>query len=306
MDGRAERLHVAMTRIEFVIDRDPTLKARAAESRAFTRFVEDIQEFDRLYEVECAAKTSKPLLRQEMDALVRRIMLEVKCIADAYHLTGGQLDVLAEVKTPKESCAAQFTALVLGYADAMERYKDALIDVGLHPRKFEDVRALVAEYVATHAAWAQACLALENSPGAVKFWVERATRRGELLYGELYSAMSNETRKEWTRAASLGRTHRPLALPSGEQRALPAAGETADNPVQSSVDEGPAIRSDARMVENSSNDSFGRRTIRAFARLLPGSDAAAAAAEAPRPAAGEATPTSADDDASPNAGAHAA
>jgi hypothetical protein len=292
MESRPIQMHAAMNRIIGVIKDHAEVQARASESCCFALFVEDAREFERLCEMEQTAKHRKPLLRQELEMLGKRILLELQCIDTAYQLTGGDLDLLKNVTPPRDGTSAQFTSSALGYANAMEERKSALVDVGLHPNKFDDVRTLVARYIEVNGELWHVHLQLENVPAAAKFWMDRARRRGKLLQGELYSAMSKEKQLQWEEAASLGRVHRKSALGSGKQRALPA----------------PAKADDAEppVIADAPSDSLGKRTIRAVLRVLGATEGDDAAVEQPKPAVHETTGSSEGGDVKTDAGESAA
>jgi len=279
MNGRALHVYSAMKRIAEVIDGDPHLKARAAESRAYERFLEEIAAFETLATDERQAKINRPMSRNQLEQLAGLIMIELKCIDGADRLSGQYADVFSSVKKPSsETRVWQFTSAVHGYLDAMEQHRERLIGGGMHPNKFDDARKLLCQYEDLHQSWSGTDAHLQLAPKLIRLWVERAQQRGELLHNELYSAMSKEALTKWNVAASLGRTHRPRALSPGGQRALPAPQKAESTPTGILVEPArPESVPENAVVLSVLKSSLGKRTVRAVLRVFGGTDGDATA-----------------------------
>lgn len=217
-----------MRRIEYVVEGNPALASRAAESTVFAHLKRDIAEFEDIRSLEPQLSLELGRLRAETRLLAERLHSELECIEAARQLSMRPLPLPNLTPPPASLAVPMLVARAAGIIMAAEHCLAELIEAGMHPRKLEDVSHTLRELTETHMAWSHADARHRVMPKNLDRVVRRARKRIRQLYLELLPAMTAELVGEWKAATLLGRKHRD-ALPA--PRDLPRL--TAGAPMES-------------------------------------------------------------------------
>jgi hypothetical protein len=224
MDARSLEFLHAMQRIVAVVERHTDLRRLAAESKAFDLFCNAITEFEQWEPMRIANQMEIDQHRAETDAALARLLGDLACVHAAAQLTAGHAAPLVCELPSAHHHVERVVAAAHGILNVARGHEQTLIDAGMHPRKLADVEDSAQELSQAHLRWAIAEAYAGVFAGSLVRLKTQTRKRYRQLYAELASAVTHESRADWKLAASLGRTHRPLALRSGE-RALPSPAE---------------------------------------------------------------------------------
>ncbi|MDB4873939.1 MAG: hypothetical protein JWM41_385 [Gemmatimonadetes bacterium] len=224
MDARTLEVSRSMQRIADVIDSHPDLHARAAESTAFEHFQTVIAMFEALH----AEHSSTPNELRELDARRRMLMDEIRLSLASVEATrvlllGDAVAVPPLAQPPRRLDAYRFSYQAIAAIDLAAKHAPAFIREGLHPRTFDDARALIDALIDVDRQHAYLEVNFRSFDRRVDQVVELATKRKRQLYLEFKRSLTAELRATWRQAGSLGRKHRPKTLGAGEsQKLLPS------------------------------------------------------------------------------------
>lgn len=249
MDNRIPLVYEAMRRVAQVVETRSELKSLASESLALEHFSHTMKEFERLAKAEAEAVETLAYCQTAMGDIRTRLGLELACIQMAAKFAEGDgLSVLDSDIPDVHADPVTLYYRVHGYLSLAEREKEDLIAAGMHPRKTEDARKSLDQFVATHREWSDAERYLDNSPNLLQLWREAARKRTKQLAVELAPAMQEPTvRLEWKSAAALGRTHRPKRLSAPKKQLLLGDGTSSSDGTKS-----PAVEEASASIEEAS------------------------------------------------------
>jgi len=224
METRTVALHRSMQQIADVVNGHPGLSACAAESTAFEQFVAVIADLEALRAEQCAAPLELRELRVRRRSLINEINLAIEAIVATAALTPTHVAPLPSLSPPPTKVHPDvYSANATAIVNTAAAHSAELVKYGLHPRTFDDARALIAQLIEVDFQYSHAEVHFRSFPERLKLAVDAARKRRRQLYLELRRAMTPEVRAEWNQARSLGRIHRPRELPAAPERKLLAA-----------------------------------------------------------------------------------
>jgi len=253
MNTRTLDLYRSMRRIAAVILADPALRAAAEESNAFELFLKVIDDFEALQCEEPATRLElkqlagrKTLLTEEVNRLIDSIRSTIALTPWAL----APLPTLAPVST--DFPTYRFSQDALAIINVASTCASVLIANGLHPRTFDDARALIQRLTELDRDEIQTSIHSRTFETRLSLTVDASRKRRKQLQHQLRHAMTDETRRAWKAAGSLGRTHRPKQLSAGATPKLLAApaGQTEPfaDPAASDPPPSPAAPLDAAPI----------------------------------------------------------
>jgi hypothetical protein len=228
MKTRTVALYRSLRNIAALIDAHPALRAHASESKAFELFVAVLADFEALHHEQQSTRRELKQFAAEKKRLTERIHLMIQGLRATADLVPKNV-ALAPFSTPSTKLTTyRFSLEAIGIVDATAKHAAAFIDSGLHPRAFDETRALIIQLIEidNEEMLTQRHAASFNI--RLNITIDTARKRRRQLELDLRRAMTPEIRAAWRSAAALGRTHRPKQLPAGAKQKLLAAPNSGD------------------------------------------------------------------------------